>query len=55
MTTKKSKKYDLANKINLKHKPTEVKKKNQKINKGTDTFFSIPNEEKLKTLTSNSK
>ena len=45
MTTKKSKKYDLTNKTNLKHRPQEsLKKKNQNTNKRVDTFFPISNE-----------
>jgi len=44
MTTKKSKKYDLTNKTDFKHRPKEaVKKKSQNINKGIDTFFPISN------------
>lgn len=50
MTTKKSKKYDLTNKTDLKHKPKEaIKKKNQNTNKGIDTFFPISNEAPPKT------
>lgn len=45
MTTKKSKKYDLTNKADYKHKPHEaIKKKNQNTNKGINTFFPISNE-----------
>jgi hypothetical protein len=55
MTTKKSKKYNLINKTDFKHRPKEDKKKNQNTNKGIDTFLPISNEENTQKLTNHSK
>jgi hypothetical protein len=55
MTTKKSKKYDLIDKKDFKHRPKETKKKNQNTNKGIDTFFPISNEENTQKIANHSK
>jgi hypothetical protein len=55
LTAKKIKNYALASKINVKPKPQETTKKNQKTTKQINTFYPMTNQNIVQKPTTNSK